>query len=147
MAKSLSLEMVTPEKIALKSQASFVVLPAYEGEMGILPGHEPFMVELTAGEVRVTDGSDVKHYAIAGGFAEILKDKVSVFAETAEMASEIDAEAARQAMERAKATAARRDVDPMTLAAAEAALRWEQAKLRVAALRGRRKPAPPHRPE
>ncbi len=52
MAKQITLEMVTPEKVALSAPADFVVLPAVGGEMGILPGHAPFVVQLAAGEVR-----------------------------------------------------------------------------------------------
>lgn len=143
MARRLAFEMVTPEKTALRAEADFVVLPAAGGEMGVLPGHEPFLVELKAGEVRVTGDGELKSYAVAGGFAEILKDRVSVFAETAEMAGEIDAEAARQEVEKARTQATRRDLDPMTLAAAEAAARYAQARFRVAQSRGRRGSRPP----
>lgn len=135
--KTLTLELVTPERVALSETADFVVLPAFEGEMGVLPGHAPFMVQLTAGEVRVTRGGETKNLALSGGFAEVLDDKISVFAETAELADEIDQERARQALERAKAQA--RTADPLTLAAAEAAIRREQVRLRVAEMRKRPK--------
>ena len=133
--KVLTLELVTPEAVALQGQADFVVLPAYEGEMGILPGHEPFLVQLKAGEVRVTEAGQVRRFAVSGGFAEIKDDKVSLFAETAEMAEQIDAERARQSLERAKAEMTRKDLDPLTLAAAEAALRRAQIRLFVATRR------------
>lgn len=138
MAKTIELEMITPERVALRGSADFVVLPARRGELGVLPGHEPFWVELQAGELRVSEGGEAKRYAVAGGFAEILPGRVRVFAETAEMAEEIDAEAARQELEKAKAESTQRDIDPLTLAAAEAAIRLAQVKLRVAELRGRR---------
>jgi len=67
MASTIQLEMITPEKVALQTAADFVVLPAFAGEMGVLPGHEPYWVELKAGEVRVTSGEDVRSFAIAGG--------------------------------------------------------------------------------
>ena len=119
---ALTLELVTPEKVALQGQAEFVVLPAFEGEMGVLPGHEPFLVQLTAGEVRVTEGGQVRRFAVSGGFAE-----------TAEMAEQIDAERAKQSLEKAKAEMARKDLDPLTLAAAEASLRRAQVRMWVAA--------------
>ncbi|TPW21515.1 MAG: F-type H+-transporting ATPase subunit epsilon, partial [Elusimicrobia bacterium] len=119
MSKTLTVELVTPEKVALTQSADFVALPAFEGEMGVLPGHEPFLVQLGAGEVRVRRGGETSSFAVSGGFAEILKDKVSVFAETAEMASEIDAERARQDLERAKAETRGAGSDPLTLAQAE----------------------------
>ncbi len=139
MAGSLLLEMVTPERLALQTRAEFVVLPAYEGEMGVLPGHAPFLVQLKAGEVRVTEGGTVRRFAVSGGFAEVGGEKVSLFAETAELAEQIDAERARQALEKAKAEMARKDLDPLTLAAAEAAMRRAQVRMKVALLR--RKPA------
>ena len=80
--KSLFLEMVTPEKVAWSSQAELVVLPAQEGEMGILPNHQPFLVQLKPGEVRVTENGEVRRFAVSGGFAEIKDNKVSLFAET-----------------------------------------------------------------
>ena len=138
MPKTLTVELVTPEKVALTQSADFVALPAFEGEMGVLPGHEAFLVQLGAGEVRVRHGGETSSFAVSGGFAEILKDKVSVFAETAEMASEIDAERARQDLESAKAETRGAGLDPMTLAQAEAHLRQAQTRVRVAQLRGRR---------
>lgn len=135
MAKTLELHLVTPEKTALESSADFVVLPALNGEMGILPGHAPFLVQLAPGEVRVTSGSETRHLAVSGGFAEIRGDKVSLFAETAEMADAIDGERARQALEKAKSEAVRKDLDPLQMLQAEAAMRRAQARLRVSQLR------------
>jgi len=132
MPKSLSLEMVTPEKVALQAQADMVVLPAFEGEMGILPDHAPFLVQLKPGEVRVKRGGEVTRYAVSGGFAEVRDNKVALFAETAEMAEGIDAERARQALEKAKGELVRKDIDPLTLAAAEAAMRRAQVRMKVA---------------
>ena len=138
MPKTLTVELVTPEKVALTQSADFVALPAFEGEMGVLPGHGAFLVQLAAGEVRVRRGGETSSFAVSGGFAEILKDKVSVFAETAEMASEIDAERARQDLEAAKLESRTAGADPLTLAQASAHLAQAQARVRVAQLRGRR---------
>ena len=132
MAKKIALEMTTPERLALQAEADFIVLPAFEGEMGILPDHAPFLVQLAPGEVRVTAGGKVSLFAVSGGFAEIRDNKVALFAETAEMATGIDEERARQALEKAKAELLRKDLDPLTLAAAEGALRRAQVRLRVA---------------
>ena len=135
MPKKLQLEMTTPERLVLEARADFVVLPAFEGEMGVLPGHAPFLVQLAPGEVRVTEEGILRCYAVSGGFAEIVGDKVSLFAETAEMAEEIDAERAQQALERAKVESSRKDIDSLTLAAVEAAMRRAEVRLRVAELR------------
>lgn len=140
MSAQLTLEMVTPEKVAWSAQAEFVVLPGWEGEMGVLPGHEPYLVQLKAGEVRVTENGEVRRFAISGGFAEVKDDKVSLFAETAEMAGQIDAERAAQALEKAKAETLRKDLDPMQLMQAEAAMRRAQVRLKVALMGGHRAP-------
>ena len=135
--KILEVEMVTPEKISFREPADFVVIPAFQGELGVLPDHAPSLVQLKVGEVRVTKGGQVHHFAISGGFAEIKKNKVSLFAETAEMADEIDAERARQAFERAKAETLKPGLDPLTMAGAEAAMRRAQIRLQVASKRSR----------
>ncbi|MDD5627744.1 MAG: F0F1 ATP synthase subunit epsilon, partial [Elusimicrobia bacterium] len=136
-----TLELITPERPAFSGDGDFVVLPAWEGEMGVLPGHAPFLVQLQPGEVRFKTGNETKVFAVSGGFAEIHNDKVSLFAETAEMAESIDGERAHQALERAKAELLQKGLDPMTLAHAEASLRRAQVRLRVAQLRtARRKP-------
>ena len=131
MDKTLMLEMTTPEKVALQGTADFVVLPAFEGEMGVLPGHEAFLVQLQAGEVRVTKDGQVSRFAVSGGFAEVKDNKIALFAETAELADQIDAERANQALEKAKSELVKKDIDPLTLAAAEAAMRRAQVRLMV----------------
>ena len=140
MPGRITLELITPERAAFSGAVDFVVLPAWEGEMGVLPGHAPFLVQLKAGLVRFRVGEEASLFAVSGGFAEVRGDRVSLFAETAEMADSIDEERARQALGRAKAELQKKDLDPMTLASAEAALRRAQVRLRVAGLpSGRRR--------
>lgn len=145
MADALTLELVTPEKVALTEEADSVVLPAFEGEMGVLPGHEPFVVQINPGEVRVERGGEKKSIAVSGGFAEILNNKISIFAETAEMAEEIDEERARQALEQAKERRKQKSADSMTLAQAEAALKRAQIRLKVSGFKGRVEKSTPRR--
>ena len=83
-------------------------------------------------------GGGGRLFAVSGGFAEIQGDRVSLFAETAEMADDIDSERAKQAFERAKAESTRRDLDPLALAEAESAMKRAQVRLKVAQLK--RKP-------
>jgi F-type H+-transporting ATPase subunit epsilon len=130
--KHLTLELVTPEKVAWSAPADFVVLPAADGEMGVLPGHQSFLVQLGAGEVRITDKSQIKRFAVSGGFAEIKDDVISLYAETAEAAEQINAERARQALEKAKAESVKPNLDPGHLAEIEASIRRAQIRLRVA---------------
>jgi len=139
MANPLTLKMVTPESVALETTAESVILPALDGEMGVLPGHEPFMAQLDAGEIRVTTGGTLKSYAVSGGFAEILNNTISVFAETAEMSDEINEERAKQSLDRAQAEAKSGDEKgDLTLAQAEAALKRARVRLRVAKYRKRK---------
>lgn len=137
---SLTFELVTPEKTALSRPADFIVLPAVEGEMGVYPGHEPFFVQLKPGELRVRAGEEELRFSVSGGFAEVLRDRVAVFAETAEMSSEIDQERARQGLERAKAALSRKGQGSMSLEEADALLKREAARLKVAAMKPRKRP-------
>ena len=99
----------------------------------------PVLSRVKPGEVRFKAGGETKLFAVSGGFAEIRADKVALFAETAEMAESIDAERARQALERAQTELLGKNLDSMTLAHAEAAMRRAQVRLRVAQLRSVRR--------
>ncbi len=148
MANSLNLKLVTPERVTLETTAESVILPALEGEMGILPGHEPFMAQLDAGEIRVTTSGNLKSFAVSGGFAEIYQNKISVFAETAEMADEIDEERARQALDLAKSEEKLGEgKGDLTLAEAQSALKRARVRLRIAKYRKRKGQTSMHAPE
>lgn len=129
--KTISLEIITPERSVLKEPVDSVVLPAFNGEYGILPGHTHFLAQLTAGELRIRKGGEVEYFAVSGGFAEVHPDRVEVFAETAEMSQEIDSERARLALERAKSGLAKA-VSQEEIEKAQAALRRALIRLRVA---------------
>ena len=102
MADVLQLEIVTPERLVEKDVVQEVQIPGKRGYLGILPGHAPLITELGVGEITYkADGMDY-HVAVAWGFAEVLPDKVTVLAETAERAEDIDVERARKAKERAE---------------------------------------------
>ena len=126
----LEVVVVTPERSVLATEADFVVVPAHDGELGILKNHAPLLAQLQPGEIRITRGSDVEAIAVSGGFVEVRANRVSLFTETAEMAQEIDAERARQAAERAKA-ALRSSTTRSDLANAEASLRRALIRLKV----------------
>lgn len=96
------LEIITPEKVILKEYVDSIIVPAYDGELGILPGHTHLLAQLVHGEVRVKKSQEETVLAISGGFVEIHPDKVELFAETADLAQEIDEELARQEIEKAK---------------------------------------------
>ena len=137
---TINVEIVTPERRVLLTQADSVVVPAADGELGILAEHTPLVAQLQPGEIRLRLGNDLQVFAVSGGFVEVQKNHVMVMAETAEMAHEIDAERARQAVERAKAEL-RAPTGAVDMAQAEGALRRALARLHaVESVRRRQTP-------
>ena len=102
MSDTFQLEIVTPEKKVVDTAASEVQIPGKNGYLGILPGHAPLITELSVGEVTYRESGGEQHLALAWGFAEVLPDKVTILAETAERPSEIDVDRARKSKERAE---------------------------------------------
>jgi len=106
MADTFQLEIVTPEKMVVCDTAEEIQIPGKQGYLGILPGHAPLISELAVGEITYRNGNNTHRLAVAWGFAEILPDKVTILAETAERANEIDAPRAQAAKQRAEANLA-----------------------------------------
>src|ERR1700687_4293853 len=102
MADTFKLEIVTPEKKVVDTVAEEVQIPGKNGYLGVLPGHAPLITELEVGEISFRENSTEQHLAVAWGFAEVLPDKVTILAESAERPSEIDVARARKAKERAE---------------------------------------------
>ncbi|WP_424814699.1 F0F1 ATP synthase subunit epsilon [Roseococcus sp. YIM B11640] len=98
---TFQLELVSPEKLLLSRQVEMVVIPAAEGEMGVLPGHAPMIVALKGGVIRVVDGGrDAERLFVAGGFAEVTPERVTVLADEATPVAELSkAEADRRIAE------------------------------------------------
>ena len=112
MAKTFTLSLVTPQKQLLdKLPVESVVLPALSGEMGVLAGHIPMVVQLGMGSLRYKANGQEEEFAVLGGFAEILHETVEVFAEGADLAGEIDEEEEKQKIKRAKESLSRKDAD------------------------------------
>lgn len=103
-AEAIELVIVTPKKQLLRQSVTEVQLPGAEGYLGVLPGHAPLMTELGIGELSYHDagGKESAHLAIIQGFAEVLPGRVTVLAETAEFAAEIDLARAEAALARAQ---------------------------------------------
>ena len=129
----LPLRVVTPEKVAWEGEVDSLTVPAWEGSLGILPGHAPLLAQLREGVVRARSGDAERLLAVSGGFVEVFEGRVSLFAETAELAEEIDAERARQAAEAAK-KALKASAAEVSEEQASAALRRAMVRLRVAEL-------------
>ena len=125
---AIQLVIVTPERQILKETVSEVTLPGADGYLGVLPGHAPLITELGVGELtyRAKDGQ-AGLLAVIRGFAEVLPDRVSVLAETAEFAEDIDLARAEAALKRAQERIAKGgediDWDRATLALARALVR------------------------
>jgi F-type H+-transporting ATPase subunit epsilon len=102
MPDTFQLEIVTPEKKVVDTAATEAQIPGKNGYLGVLPGHAPLITELAVGEVTFRAGGDEQRLAVARGFAEVLPNKVTILAETAERPAEIDVERARKAKERAE---------------------------------------------
>lgn len=101
---SLHLEIVTPERTVLSQAATMVIAQTVDGQIGVLPGHIPLVTVLETGVMRVQMGSEPEQkLAVSGGFLEMSPDnKLTVLAQTAELADEIDVERARLALTRAE---------------------------------------------
>jgi F-type H+-transporting ATPase subunit epsilon len=98
----LRLEFVTPERSIVHDDVDEVELPGESGYLGVLPGHTPLLVALQVGEMWYRKGSDKKFAFVAGGFAEVLPDRVSILARVAERAEDIIIERAEAAKRRAE---------------------------------------------
>ncbi|HRY29167.1 MAG TPA: ATP synthase F1 subunit epsilon [Elusimicrobiota bacterium] len=141
MARPFPLSVVTPEKVSWEGNVDSLVIPAHEGQLGILPGHAPLLAQLTPGVVRIRQGEETRLLAVSGGYVEVFGGKVSLFAETAELESEIDAERARQAVSKARSDLRGGAGEPGGSEQTMAALRLALARLRVA---DRLRRPPPH---
>ena len=99
---SLELEIVTPEGKVYEATVDSVVLPTTSGEVGILPGHIPLLTEVRAGEISVIRNDEDDHLAVSSGFAQCVGDKVSILAEHAINAVDIDTAEVEAAQARAE---------------------------------------------
>ena len=130
--KELLLEVVTPDRMVLSTQADVVVLPGVEGQFGVLPGHIPFLSALDIGEMYYKAGGKTEYLAVSGGFAEVTGEKVTIVAESAELGREIDLERAARAKERAEKRIAAGKTAEIDWARAEAAMRRSLMRMKVA---------------
>jgi F-type H+-transporting ATPase subunit epsilon len=111
---SIELIIVTPERQLLRETVVEVTLPGAEGQLGVLPGHAALITELGIGELsyQAKDSSESVPVAVISGFAEVLGDRVTVLAETAERPEEIDISRAEEAKKRAERRLAAAASDP-----------------------------------
>lgn len=128
MAKELRLEIVTPDRAVVSTDVEYVGAPGVLGEFGVLPGHVPFLSALGVGNLHYNKGGKTYYVFVSGGFAEVSGDKVTVLAEVAERAEEIDMERARRAEERARERVTKQQ-EALDGARAQAALQRAMARM------------------
>ncbi len=134
----IRLDIVTAERQVFSEEVDVVVAPGIEGELAVLPHHAPLMTALQPGELRVRKGGEELYLAVTGGFLEVRPDRITILADAAERAEEIDIARAEEAKRRAEEALGRRS-DEVNGARAEAALRRSLIRIKVGEKRRRRR--------
>ncbi|MEW6724165.1 MAG: F0F1 ATP synthase subunit epsilon [Bacillota bacterium] len=131
--KGILLEVVTPERKVYSREVEMVIARAIDGDIGVLRGHTPLVTALQPWVLRARIEENEERMAVSGGFMEVTPEKITILAETAELASEIDVERAKSARQRAEARLAGEGLDDEETdqIRAEAALRRAMARLRA----------------
>ncbi|MEE2638475.1 MAG: F0F1 ATP synthase subunit epsilon [Acidobacteriota bacterium] len=127
----LTLEIVTPERAVVSEAVDEVQVPGSEGSFGVLPGHTPLLAALQVGELWYRRGQETSFVAVSFGFAEVLPDRVTILAQIAESAEEIDVTRAKSAEKRAR-DRLDRPVSEMDFERARLAMLKSLIRLRVA---------------
>jgi len=128
----LQLEVVTPDRSLVREEVDEVQVPGAEGYFGVLPGHAPLLATLKVGELWYRVGQEKHYLAIAGGFAEVLPDRVTILAQVAERAEDVDIARAEAARKRAEERLAQPPQD-FNLERARLALMKSLVRIQVAA--------------
>ncbi len=129
-AKTFQLAVVTPEAAVLDAEASFVALPAHDGEIGILRNRAPLLVKLDVGLLRAETAEGTTRLYVDGGFAEMVDNRLTVVTEDAKDPGELDREEAQRRLADAQAMTAG---DSVAHSAREKALRRARVQLKLTA--------------
>ncbi len=132
---SLTLEIVTPDHSLVTEKVDEVQVPGSEGYFGVLPGHTPLLSTLGVGDLSYRKGGQRFHLSVVGGFAEVLPDRVTILAQIAERAEDIDVARAQRAKQRAEERLARPTAE-VDFERAQQSLLRATVRLQVAALVG-----------
>jgi F-type H+-transporting ATPase subunit epsilon len=132
MREAFDLRVVTPRQLLLEEEVREVTAPGTVGEFGVLPDHITFLTSLETGTLSYRDSGGVHRLAVRGGFAEVLNNVMTVLADDAAFAEDIDVAAARAELQEADTKL--RGLSPLddTYAALDAARRWAQARIETA---------------
>ena len=137
---TFTLTIVTAESQVFSEEVDSLIAPGIDGQLGILPNHAPLMTQLQPGEMTIRSNNDDNVLAVTGGFMEVLNNRVTILADTAEMDVAIDLERAEAALERAQQRVEMRAAD-VDLTRALQAFRRAQIRVGLARRRGRRRSA------
>lgn len=131
MAKTFTLEVVTPEKLVFSGEITQLIAPAFDGYLGVMAGHAPLLAVLQPGEILIDGDRKRTCYSTSGGFLEVTPKRATVLSESAEPIEAIDVKRAEEARERAAKRMAEQKpgLDPDR---ARAALKRAENRLRVA---------------
>jgi F-type H+-transporting ATPase subunit epsilon len=127
--RSLACSVVTPEATVLETAATFIALPLDDGEIGIAPGHSPFIGRLGYGELRVVAGGGTQRFYIDAGFVQVADDAVSVLTNYAAPAEQLDSTVAERQLSSARDSTAN---SPDSMAIRDRAELQARAQLRLA---------------
>ena len=131
LPQHLRLEFVTPAQAIAQDDVDEVQLPGEEGSFGVLPGHAPMLAALANGVMWSRKGSEKKYAFIGGGFAEVLPDRVSILAQVAERAEDIDIERAEASKRRAEEQLAKPGVVDLDMERARIAMLRAISRLEI----------------
>ena len=141
MPGRILLEIVTPDRLLLSQDVDMVIAPGTEGEFGVLPGHCQFLSSLRVGELRYQIGDHWHYMSIMWGFADVTPRRVTILAEVAEKAEDIDLERAQakvlEAEVRLQAGSSREEIEVAMLSLEKAKLRRKVAERQLQGSRGR----------
>jgi F-type H+-transporting ATPase subunit epsilon len=129
----MHLEIITAERVVLSDEVDQINAPTKDGRIGVLPRHMPLLTILEAGELDIIKNGEVTPFAVSGGFMEVLPNRVTILADSADRADEIDEARAEQARARAEALLTEH-ASEREIAIAEAELRKALVQLKVAGL-------------
>jgi len=132
-SKKLHLRIVTPTKSVFEGDVDMVILHGLDGQLGVMPNHEPVTTILGLGAMRVYDNEIITYFAVFGGFAEINQKGVTILADVAEHPDEINKERAAAAKERAERRISERQAD-LDQARVKVALRKALVRLELSGL-------------
>lgn len=122
MADTIKFEVVTPDQLIVSEDVDYVGVPGVQGQFGVLSNHIPFLSALAIGSLYYRKDGQVKYLFVSGGFAEVSPDSLTILAESAEKAEDIDLTRAQKAKERAEARI-QREKDRVDFTRAQVALR------------------------